>query len=157
MRLYRQDLIIATLYIRVLSFYFTAAKRSRMGQRDYYWILKNENTSLHLWSHYIGSLCNIEIDFKILLLVYKSLHDLTPTHLSALLTEYQAGRTLRSSGRKLLKTPRTRLSQKGDRAFAVVAPAQDCAIVCHHMLGMLTLYAFKAQLKTYLFAMAYSS
>ncbi len=67
-------------------------------------------------------LVQYRIDFKLLLLVCKSLHCLAFTYLSKLLTEHQSGRTLRSTTQNLVKDPRTKLSQKGDRAFAAVAP-----------------------------------
>ncbi len=37
------------------------------------------------------------IDFKLILLVYKSLHGLAPTYLSELLIKYRSGRTLKST------------------------------------------------------------
>lgn len=96
------------------------------------------------------------IDFKLLLLVYKSLHGLAPDYLSDLLTEYQTGRTLRSTTQGLFKIPRTRLSQKGDRAFAVVAPRLWNSLPLY-IRDAASVRVFKTQLKTHLFAMAYSS
>lgn len=96
------------------------------------------------------------IDFKLLLLVYKSLHGLAPTYLSDLLIGYKTGRTLRSSTQNLLKVPRTKLSQKGDRAFGVVAPKLWNSLP-PHVRDADSVHVFKVQLKTHLFEMAYSS
>ncbi len=49
------------------------------------------------------------VDFKILLLVYKSRNGLALTYLCELLTEYQPIRSLRSSNQDLLFTPKSRL------------------------------------------------
>ncbi len=96
------------------------------------------------------------IDFKLILLVYKSLHGLAPTYLSELLIEHQSGRTLRSTNQNLLKIPRTKLSQKGDRAFAAVAPKFWNSLPLH-VKNVDSVHVFKVQLKTYLFAMVYPS
>ena len=63
--------------------------------------------------------------FKILLLTFKALNNLCPSYISDLLETYQyakPARTLRSSGRKLLVIPRSKLKFYGDRAFSVAAP-----------------------------------
>ncbi|KAK7879696.1 hypothetical protein WMY93_033597 [Mugilogobius chulae] len=48
------------------------------------------------------------IDFKTVLLVFKSLHGLAPKYISDMLVRYEASRTLRTSGTGLLLVPRVR-------------------------------------------------
>ena len=62
------------------------------------------------------------IDFKILLITYKALHDLAPPYISELLHAKPNVRALRSSNKGLLDIPPSNLKTKGDRAFAVIAP-----------------------------------
>ena len=64
----------------------------------------------------------LRIDFKILLITFKALHDLAPAYISELLVPYVASRSLRSSGSRLLVLPVSRLITKGDRAFSIRAP-----------------------------------
>uniref|UniRef100_A0A667WJC6 Reverse transcriptase domain-containing protein n=1 Tax=Myripristis murdjan TaxID=586833 RepID=A0A667WJC6_9TELE len=65
---------------------------------------------------------SFRIDFKVLLLVFKALNGLAPPYIQDLLTPYEPGRSLRSSGRALLEVPYSRLVSRGDRAFAVRGP-----------------------------------
>lgn len=60
------------------------------------------------------------IDFKILVLTFKSLHDLAPAYITYLLIPHQPLRNLRS--RKLLIVTESRIKTKKDRAFAIRAP-----------------------------------
>ncbi len=53
------------------------------------------------------------IDFKILLLVYKSLHNQATSYLSELLHFYTPTRGLRSSDQNLLLVPQSRLKRRG--------------------------------------------
>jgi len=59
------------------------------------------------------------IEYKILLLVYKSLNNLAPLYLSYLLHLYTPKRGLRSVNKFLLQIPRTRLKNRGNGAFEV--------------------------------------
>ena len=90
------------------------------------------------------------IIFKILLLTFKALNNLCPSYISDLLETYKPARNLRSSGRKLLVVPRSKLKSYGDRAFSVAAPRlwNDIldSIKCSEDLS-----SFKRNLKTYLF------
>ena len=67
-----------------------------------------------------------------------------------LLETYKPARTLRSSGRKLLVVPRSKLKSYGDHAFSVAAPRlwNDIpdSIKCSEDLS-----SFERNLKTYLF------
>ena len=58
------------------------------------------------------------VQFKILLLTYKSLNGLAPKYLSEILSPYTPSRSLRSEDQHLLKDPRWRLEGFGERAFA---------------------------------------
>jgi len=62
------------------------------------------------------------IDFKVLLLCYKSLHHNGPAYLKELLVPYHPTRTLRSASDNLLHQPNANMASYGDRAFSVVAP-----------------------------------
>lgn len=93
------------------------------------------------------------IDYKILLLVYKTLNGLGPKYMLDLLESYETSRPLRSSGTGLLYVPRTRTKQ-GEAAFSYYAP---------HLWNKLpeglkyaqTVSSFKSGLKTLLFSTAY--
>ncbi len=62
------------------------------------------------------------IDFKVLLLVYKSLNGLGPKYMSDMLTEYKPNRPLRSLGSSQLEIPRFHTKQ-GESAFSYMQPA----------------------------------
>ena len=65
------------------------------------------------------------IQYKLLLLTYKSLHRQGPKYLSDLLEPYtsrQPSRLAKDGGALTLKVHRTKYSKYGDRAFAVTAP-----------------------------------
>ena len=62
------------------------------------------------------------IDFKILGLVYKALHNQAPDYLCELLKQYKPLRSLRSSGHNLLDIPKSNTKTYGDRSFSVYAP-----------------------------------
>lgn len=94
------------------------------------------------------------IDFKILLVVFKALHNLSPNYISNLIKPYISARSLRSSNQLLLVTPQSKKKSKGDRAFSVAGPK---------LWNNLPLYirqapsveVFRSQLKTYLFSLAF--
>ncbi len=96
------------------------------------------------------------INFKVLLLVFKSLNCLTPSYLSDLLIDHQPTRALRSANLRLLVVPRTRLKSRGDRAFAVAAPRLWNSLPTEIRTAP-TLPIFKSRLKTFLFDLAYYS
>ena len=62
------------------------------------------------------------IDYKILLLTFNSLHGMAPEYLCELLSLYNPGRSLRSSGKSLLVTPKYKLKSYGQRAFSCASP-----------------------------------
>lgn len=96
------------------------------------------------------------IQFKILLLTFKSLNSLAPPYLTDLLHHYTPSRALRSSAGNLLSlSVRTKHRTWGDRAFTVAAPTlwnslpkpiRDCRDI----------QTFKSTLKTHLFKLAFN-
>ena len=93
--------------------------------------------------------------FKILLLVFKCLHDEGPQYLKDLLLPYVPYQNLRSSNDQLLCIPKSKLVTYGDRSFSVIAPTlwNNLPIDIKHCD---TVPKFKRKLKTYLFNQAYS-
>ncbi|XP_073804016.1 uncharacterized protein isoform X1 [Danio rerio] len=94
------------------------------------------------------------IDFKVLLLVYKSLNGLGPKYITDMLTEYKPNRSLRSLGSYKLEVPRVQ-SKQGESAFSHYAPR------CWNQLPEMircapTLGTFKSRLKTHLFSCAFT-
>lgn len=89
------------------------------------------------------------IIFKILMLTYKALNNLCPSHIRDLLETYKPTRISRSPSRNLLVIPRSKLMY-GDRAFSVSAPRlwNDIPGIIKCSVG---LNAFKRNLKTFLF------
>ncbi len=94
------------------------------------------------------------VNFKILLLVFKSLNGLAPAYLSDLLTEHQPLLSLRSSNQRLLCIPKLKLKCRGDRAFSVAAPRLWNALPLY-IRSAPSLSVFKSMLKTYLFDVAF--
>ena len=92
------------------------------------------------------------IEFKILLLVYKSLTHLGPTYLSELLQPYTPARVLRSSSKNLLAHPKPspHTATYGQRAFVAAAPTLwNNLHIC--VRNAKTVKQFKSMLKTHLF------
>ena len=96
------------------------------------------------------------IYFKTLLFVFKALNGLAPPYISELLNPHSAPRALRSQNQSLLTIPRARLKTRGDRAFSVAAPKLWNALPSH-IKSSPTIAAFKSNLKTYLFTLAFES
>ncbi len=59
----------------------------------------------------------LRVEFKILILFFKSLNSLAPVYLTEFL--HKPVRTLRSEHLKMLSVPRSRLKHRGDRVFSV--------------------------------------
>ena len=95
------------------------------------------------------------IQFKLLLLIYKSLLGLAPSYLSDKLS-LRPNKGLPSDIQLLLNVPVSTLRLKfyGDRAFSVAGPTLWNALPKNIRLCA-TLAAFKTNLKTYLFKKAY--
>ena len=101
------------------------------------------------------------IQFKTLLLTFKSINGLGPEYLSELLVKYEQDYNLRSItdtenfDNLLLRVPKTKLKCCGDRAFCAVAPSLWNNLP-YSLRSHTDVDAFKKDLKTYLFKRAYS-
>ncbi len=93
------------------------------------------------------------IDFKVLLLVYKSLSGLGPKYIADMLTEYKPNRPLRSLGSSQLEIPRVHTKQ-GESAFSYYA-ARSWNQLPEEIRCAKTLATFKSSLKTHLFSCAF--
>ena len=94
------------------------------------------------------------IQYKLLVLVYKSLHGEGPEYLSSLLEEYNPPRTLRSTAKLRLKEPPTH-KKYGERAFSVVGPKLWNGLP-QEVKNCISTTIFKSALKTHLFKVAYN-
>ena len=96
------------------------------------------------------------IEYKILLLVFKSLYGLAPGYLNDLLQWTGTTRNLRHHDAFLLKLSKTRLVTFGDKAFSNAGPrlwnTLPLDLRCIDSVDI-----FKSRLKTYLFKQAYDS
>ena len=94
------------------------------------------------------------VQFKILLHVYRALHDMSPAYISELLHSYTPDRCLRSADSYLLQVPRTK-TKWGDRAFSKAGPSlwNDLPL---RVRASASLSIFKNRLKTLLFERAYT-
>ena len=100
---------------------------------------------------------SFRIDYKVLLLCYKSLNELAPSYMSDMLKyrDMPVDRcTLRNDKMHLLKEPLACLKTHGDRAFSVHAPRLWNELPIALRLSP-SLDCFKKSLKTYLFKKAY--
>jgi len=96
------------------------------------------------------------VEFKILLITYKVIHELAPTYLCELITLKRPSRyNLRSTGELLLQHPGYKsLRTLGDRSFQVAAPSLWNNLP-HEIRHADSLSSFKKLLKTFLFKKAY--
>ncbi|KAG5274109.1 hypothetical protein AALO_G00159280 [Alosa alosa] len=94
------------------------------------------------------------ISYKILLLIYKSLHSLAPKYITDLLHPYTQSRSLRSTSKDFLSTPCTRLKTFGGRAFCAIAPTLWNTLP-PPIRSATSLTQFQKHLKTHLFSLAY--
>lgn len=95
------------------------------------------------------------INFKILLFVYKCLHNLTPNYPSDILCPYNPPRSLRYGNLNLLTVNCTRLTHRGDRAFLVAGPRLWNSLPVQ-LRAASSLSVFKSLLKTHLFSLAFN-
>lgn len=95
------------------------------------------------------------IQFKVLLLTFKAIHNLSPPYLSDLLHVSIPSRSLRSSSSLHLSVPSVRLTTMGSRAFSRSAPRLWNSLPSY-LRNMDSFAHFKSGLKTYLFKQAYS-
>ena len=93
------------------------------------------------------------IEFKLLLLTWKSLHDQGPIYLTDLLKKHNRN-ALRLPYKQSLLIPKTNLVTCGDRAFEVAAPTLWNSLPTHIRFSD-KLTTFKSKLKTHLFKKYY--
>ncbi len=93
------------------------------------------------------------IDFKELLLIYKSLNGLGPKYIADMLAKYKPNRPLRSVGSSQLEIPRVHTKQ-GESAFSYLA-ARCWNQLPEEIRCVKTLATFKSRLKTHLFSCAF--
>jgi len=98
---------------------------------------------------------NFRIQLKMLLFAYKALNGLAPPYLADLLKPYTPTRSLSSADRLLLVVPKSRLEQRGDRAFAVAAPKVWNELPLQVRLAP-TLPVCKSRLNTHFFSLAFT-
>uniref|UniRef100_A0A3B3CCN3 Reverse transcriptase domain-containing protein n=1 Tax=Oryzias melastigma TaxID=30732 RepID=A0A3B3CCN3_ORYME len=94
------------------------------------------------------------INYKLLILTFKALHNLAPPYLCELIHVATPARSLRSSSSLQLMVPTTRLITMGDRAFSRSAP-QLWNSLPSDLRNLDSLPQFEKKLKTYLFTLAY--
>ena len=90
------------------------------------------------------------IDFKILLLTFKTLNDLAPYCLTSLLLKYQPARLLHSSNRLLLQVPSVNTVAYGHHSFSYYAPIIWNSLP-DHIKNSESVSTFQQCLKTFLF------
>jgi len=97
------------------------------------------------------------VQFKVAVLVYKTLQGLAPRYLGPLtrVADLPGRRSLRSASANRLDVLFVRLSTVGSRAFSVVSPRVWNSLP-DHVTSAETLIAFRHRLKTFLFQQSYS-
>ena len=95
------------------------------------------------------------VEYKLLVLVFRALHDQTLAYLASLITPYVPSRALRSAGQALLTVPRHNLERYGRRSFSCAGPTLWNALL-EDIRMTVNINAFKAQLKTHYFKVAFN-
>ena len=94
------------------------------------------------------------IVFKVLTLVYKSLHGLAPVYLQDLVYLHTPGRSLRSANQRQLSVPSVRTTTYGDRTFSKAAAVLWNGLPTE-LRSCVNINSFRSTLKTILFIRAY--
>lgn len=115
--------------------------------------LKEHITPVLEQLHWLPVQCRIT--YKVLLTVFKCLHDLAPSYLSQLLVTRQRDSRLRASGVSTLHQPLNKKSV-GEQAFGVSAPRLWNALPAG-IRSLDNLAAFKRALKTHLFKLHFNA
>ena len=92
---------------------------------------------------------NQHINYKILLLTYKTLNSQAPSYITELLEPYTPARNLRSSSENL-KIPLVKLVSYGHRCFSFAAPTLWNSLL-DFIRQSSSLSSYKTYMKTYLF------
>ncbi len=93
--------------------------------------------------------------FKVLVLVYKTLHGLSPDYISALFVPYKPTRELRSSTKPFLIIPKHTTKPYRARTFFIFGPMSYNNLP-HDITTAPSLNCFKSRLKTHLFRATYN-
>ena len=96
------------------------------------------------------------IQFKLLLLTFKSYHRLGPSYLNDIIQHYKSSRSLRSDSQNLLTCRKFRMNSFGGRAFSSLAPRLWNALPSTLRTAS-SVSIFRKDLKTYLFKRAHSA
>ena len=94
------------------------------------------------------------IKFKVMITVFKAMHNTAPAYLQELIVPYVPSRGLRSQEHNLLCVPFTRSTMAGSRAFRIAGPTLWNALP-QYLRDISDIAKFKRQLKTHLFAQHY--
>ena len=95
------------------------------------------------------------INFKIILLTFKAIHGLAPKYISDLVVIKSSLYNLRSADSLFLSVPHINTKRTlGDRAFTIAAPKLWNSLPVE-LRQINSIFAFKRQLKSYLFHLAY--
>ena len=94
------------------------------------------------------------IKFKVMITVFKAMHNTAPAYLQELIVPYVPSRGLRSQEHNLLCVPFTRSTMAGSRAFSIAGPTLWNALP-QYLRDISDIAKFKRQLKTHLFAQHY--
>ena len=95
------------------------------------------------------------VEYKLLVLVFRALHDRTPAYLASLISQYVPSRALRSAGQALLTVPRHNLERYGRRSFSCAGPTLWNALP-EDLRVIANINTFKAKLKTHYFKVAFN-
>ena len=95
------------------------------------------------------------IEYKLLVIVFRALHDRTPAYLASLITPYVPRRALRSADRALLTVPRHNLEHYGRRSFSRAGPTLWNSLPEDLRLNG-CMDTLKARLKTHYFKLAFN-
>ena len=90
------------------------------------------------------------IDYKIALVVFKCLNNLSPLYMSDLITKYSPSRSLRSSNSNIIVTKSAKYKKYGERAISVNATEVWNSLPLE-LKNCTCIESFKRNLKTYLF------
>jgi hypothetical protein len=96
------------------------------------------------------------IDFKLILLTWKCMHDEAPEYMKDLIMPHHPHRALRSTDQHLLNIPRSNLKSCGDRVFSIAAPKLWNTLP----LDIKTISSrekFKERLKTHMYRSAFEN
>ena len=98
---------------------------------------------------------HVRAEYKLVVLVFKCLHNLAPSYLANLIRRRESHYSTRSAGSCVLHVPFTRASTFRDRSFSVAGP-KFWNRLPSDVRGCVTVESFKSKLKTYLYVRTFS-